>query len=300
MTVYAIQRDWGPTPSGPLVRIVTDSAVEEVIATGWLALQEADIERVNNGPFEWGLTDNVLLTIINPPDAAVDPGKSSYVNLFTVFSDLRSLNPISSITPNLQNITAHAGGGQTDATQLNIGINVVTTVASTGDSVKLPDDVLGQTVTVTNRGTNVLALYPFLGDSIDQNAVNAPVYVSPGETYQVIGSSTNNWTSINISPVMLSNQNITAHAGGGQAAATILRVGVNTVSTVATAGDSVKLPPNAIGQQFVVVNLSANALDIFPPIGGNLENTAINTAISLAPGRSNWITGCTATFYAYK
>lgn len=47
-------------------------------------------------------------------------------------------------------ITAAAGGGQTNATALTSNLNVVSTVATAADSVKLPLAVAGLSVTVVN------------------------------------------------------------------------------------------------------------------------------------------------------
>lgn len=47
-------------------------------------------------------------------------------------------------------LTARAGGGQTNATQLDYGINTVTVVATAADSVKLPTAIAGSMCTVKN------------------------------------------------------------------------------------------------------------------------------------------------------
>jgi len=77
---------------------------------------------------------------------------------------------------------------------------------------------------------------------------------------------------------------VTAFAGGGQASATQLVNDIEYVSTVASAGDSVKLP--AIGGNtgmiiHVINGQGANALDVFPNTGDSINGAAINTAKSL-------------------
>lgn len=62
-------------------------------------------------------------------------------------------------------ITAHAGGGQTAATQLNAGYNVVSTVVTAADSVKLPPSLPGLTVTVAN--TTAATSMQVFGSGID-------------------------------------------------------------------------------------------------------------------------------------
>src|ERR1700692_3330429 len=56
---------------------------------------------------------------------------------------------------------------------------------------------------------------------------------------------------------------ITAHAGGTQALAVPLTAHTCRISTVATAGDSVKLPPSAPGLELVIINHGAQAMQVF-------------------------------------
>lgn len=56
---------------------------------------------------------------------------------------------------------------------------------------------------------------------------------------------------------------LTAHAGGGNANALLLTSWMNTVTTVATAADSVMLPPGYGGAEIVVINHGANSLQVF-------------------------------------
>src|SRR2546423_1177381 len=64
-------------------------------------------------------------------------------------------------------LTAFAGGGQASATALTAGINRVTTVASAGDSVKLPTSAAGMAVTVINQGANPLQAFGTGTDTIN-------------------------------------------------------------------------------------------------------------------------------------
>lgn len=75
---------------------------------------------------------------------------------------------------------------------------------------------------------------------------------------------------------------LTANPGGGQASALALTKGVNRITTVATAGDSVKLPQALAGRQVVVINAAAsNAMDNFPASGDAINALAADTAISI-------------------
>jgi len=75
---------------------------------------------------------------------------------------------------------------------------------------------------------------------------------------------------------------LTAHAGGGQAAATPLTAQSNGVSTVATIADSVLLPPSVPGLSIAVTNESANSLDVYPAAGEAINALGANGAYALA------------------
>lgn len=79
---------------------------------------------------------------------------------------------------------------------------------------------------------------------------------------------------------------ITAFAGGGQASATALTAEINNVTTVATAGDSVKLKTAVAGAHQYIKNSGATALDIFPNTSDSIDALAVNLAIRIQPGSS--------------
>lgn len=84
--------------------------------------------------------------------------------------------------------------------------------------------------------------------------------------------------------------NLTANAGGGQGSATVISFGVSIFTTVASSGDSARMRDAAsvalAGTRATVVNLGANAMDLFPASGGKINNLAIDTAISIPAGES--------------
>ncbi len=73
---------------------------------------------------------------------------------------------------------------------------------------------------------------------------------------------------------------LVAHAGGGQANGLLLTAQINRVITVATAADSVVLPPSVPGLEITVINAAAaNSLNIYPAgaaQGGVTGGDAIN------------------------
>lgn len=286
MTVYSIQRDEGPNIS--IVRIVTDSPLEDVLATGWLLTQADSIAAVNNGPFEWSINDVVLVSYPQNQSIPYPTGIQSKA-MFYIFPGLDSLNPIVPIYPNIQAFSAHAGGGQALADELPLGINIVNVVASDHDSVKLPQDVLGQTVIVTNTSTKILDIYPFLGDNINNLGTNVPFSLSPQVTVMFVGVTAVDWRTTS-SSTYANTQGLTAHAGGGQSLATQLNLGINVVTVSAIAGDSVKLPTSVLGQTVIVQNGGAAATNVFPATGNFINELAVNTAISVpVAGRAIFI-----------
>ena len=76
---------------------------------------------------------------------------------------------------------------------------------------------------------------------------------------------------------------ITAFAGGGQTSAVLLTTTYNRVTTVASAGDSVKLPVAKAGAEVMVYNKAAsNSLNVFPNTGDIINALSANAAYALA------------------
>lgn len=74
---------------------------------------------------------------------------------------------------------------------------------------------------------------------------------------------------------------MTAYATGGQANATAITKSINEFSTVATAGDSCKLPAAAAGLRVYIINNGAASMDVFPASGDDL-GAGTDTAVPLA------------------
>lgn len=108
-----------------------------------------------------------------------------------------------------------------------------------------------------------------------------------------------------------------AFAGGGQASATQLDSAVNRVTTVATAGDSVKLPScqaglsntgvasaanptgNTIGLMLYVINATAtNSMNVFPQTSQAINNNGANAAFGIAANLTvQFICGAAGQWY---
>lgn len=79
-------------------------------------------------------------------------------------------------------ITAHAGGGQANATALTTTINRVATVATAADSVKLPTSAAGMVVTVINSGANACQVFGNNTATINGVASGTGVSLASGKT----------------------------------------------------------------------------------------------------------------------
>lgn len=80
------------------------------------------------------------------------------------------LQALADLQSSVQSIAAAAGGGQTNATQINSAIVKVTTCASDSDSVKLPPALPGYTVFIANPSAHTLAVFGAGTDTINDVA----------------------------------------------------------------------------------------------------------------------------------
>jgi hypothetical protein len=90
-------------------------------------------------------------------------------------------------------ITAYAGGAQTNATQLTTEYNVITTVGTAADSVKLPElnsTLIGMRVVVINRGANSMNVFPYLAQDASGGTNTAvAVAAAAGATFVAVSAT---------------------------------------------------------------------------------------------------------------
>jgi hypothetical protein len=77
---------------------------------------------------------------------------------------------------------------------------------------------------------------------------------------------------------------ITANTGSTQGTGEDLTSGINNVATCANVGDAVTMPTAEVGLEVTIRNAGANACDVFPFLGDQLNASGANTAESLAAG----------------
>jgi hypothetical protein len=103
---------------------------------------------------------------------AAERAKLAFITI-TQAVDLDALeSTLDDLTALTTGITAYAGGGQANATLLSKGYNVIATVATTADSVKLPTAEAGLKVTIANQGANSADVFPNVSDKIGTLAID--------------------------------------------------------------------------------------------------------------------------------
>jgi len=169
-----------------------------------------------------------------------------------------------------------------------------------GDGVVLPVSVAGLTLLVWNNTNNPVQLYASGADTVNGVAGAIGIAMPPNSLYIAVAAASGAWMvdgtgmgNAGQYPTETAVDSLTAHAGGGQGAATQLPALLNRVTTVATAADSVGLPASRSGMNVTVTNAAAsNSVNVFPASGEAINALGANAAFALAAGK-------TATFYCY-
>lgn len=114
--------------------------------------------------------------------------------------------------------------------------------------------------------------------------------LSSGGSLSVTGFAPATNPQFGLTQMFTSASSITAHALGGQASATPLVSVINWVSTVATTGDSVLLPPATAGQILIVADAGVACMAVFPTgtasTGDQINNLGFGVSIKVCPGQS--------------
>lgn len=195
-------------------------------------------------------------------------------------------------------IVALAGGGQVGATQLTAQTSRIATVATTGDSVKLPAAIPGLEVTVIHRGANDMQVFGLGNDVIDGQAAATGVSQMYNSTVFYICAVAGSWETEGLAAGFggpgLQTQStqdlLTAKAGGGQLGGPTINRMLNRFTVVASIADSATLPASAKGLSVTIVNAATNSMNVFPFTGDAVNALGVNVAFALAGGK-------TATFY---
>lgn len=96
-------------------------------------------------------------------------------------------------------ITAGAGGTSAAAVQLSNEINIIATVATINDSVKLPGlnaSLIGTFITVKNLSANTARIYPFDGQEINLGGADVAVTIATTVALNFVAETASNWRQI--------------------------------------------------------------------------------------------------------
>lgn len=193
------------------------------------------------------------------------------------------------------NITANAGGGQANATLLTKQTNRITTVATRGDSIKLPVSTAGAIVYVANTGANPMAVFPNTGEVINELAANASVLLPASSVNFFYCATAGKWdtdTGVGFNGnfiIFLSQTGIVAGTTRTQAGATALTAEFNRVDTSTAPatgtnlGDGVLLPSSVQGVDIVVSNNTANPIQVYGSGSDTVNGVAGATGVAVPP-----------------
>ena len=113
---------------------------------------------------------------------------------------------------------------------------------------------------------------------------NAGLNLGSGAVYNAVQIAATS-VVVNVLEYLTAANTITAFAGGGQASATLLTAQVVRVQTVATAADSVKLPPTTTpGLVVYLTNGAANSMQVFGSNTDTINDVATATGVAHAGG----------------
>jgi hypothetical protein len=186
-------------------------------------------------------------------------------------------------------IVAKAGGGQATAFQLTAEMNRISTVATAGDSVMLPPAQPGLGLLVVNHGTKSMQVFGQPGDTINDVATGTGVPQMQNSAVFYFCFTAGAWYTEGLASGFAGGlatfsvaEGLTAFAGGGQANGTLLTAMINRFTTVATGGDSSKLPAALVGMEIVVINAGAASMNVFPATGEQINAAGANAAFAVA------------------
>lgn len=199
----------------------------------------------------------------------------------------------------LTGITAGTTRTQAGAVALSQEVNRVDTAtapaagSTLGDGVRLMPAVAGLTVMVINNTANPVQLYGNGSDTVNGVAGATGIMLPPQGIYALAAAAAGAWSCEGVGtgasggyPTVTAVDALTAHAGGGQAGATLCAAVINRFTTVATAGDSGLMPAAKAGMQLTVTNAGANSMNLFPASGEQINQAGANTAFALAAGKT--------------
>lgn len=121
------------------------------------------------------------------------------------------------------------------------------------------------------------------------------VLIGPNRSLRFTFDATLSLWLLEGSPETSFPETIAAFGGGGQGSATVIRCPQTIVGTVASVADSVKMTPTQeLGAKYWIFNTTANAMNLYPESGGQINVGGANVAISVAAHTGVVLTSTTA------
>ena len=194
------------------------------------------------------------------------------------------------------NLTATAGGGSATALQLVTQTSRITTVATAGDSVKLPASAPGLELLVINHSLNPMQVFGSGTDQIDDTASTTGVSQMANSFVLYSCATAGNWYTEGLASGFvrgLAMQTVTyatvaSNTTVTQAAGTPIVAMLNNMT--AGAAGAVTLPVSAPGMDITVHNISGFTITVFPNAGGTgtekINALANNAGIAMTTNTS--------------
>lgn len=180
-------------------------------------------------------------------------------------------------------ITAHAGGGKTNATLITAALNNVTTVATTADSIKLPPAIAGRIISISNNGANAFQVFGSNNDTINSVATGTGVAQAAGSTIDYECITAPNWVGLGAASGAYTGT-FDGVVGGITPAAgtftTLAATGITTLSDDLIGGPSTDIAINT--NKFTVTASSGNT-----SVAGTLGVTGLATLTAGANSADN-------------
>lgn len=124
---------------------------------------------------------------------AVNAAGTGLVDLIKLDANDAVVFPNGSSATTTATITAFSTGGQTSATAMTSVLNRVSTVAATGDSVRLPAATVGKIITVENRGAFPMQVFGASTDTINGIATATGISQGVKTSARYICAVAGNW-----------------------------------------------------------------------------------------------------------
>ncbi len=92
-------------------------------------------------------------------------------------------------------ITAGTTQTQAGATALTTSINVISTVTTAGDGVRIMNAMIGDEILILNLGANACTVYPPVGSRINALTTNSGFVLAPNTAVQVNKFTATRWVA---------------------------------------------------------------------------------------------------------